>query len=132
MRDASVTIISLKSKVKEGTADDKLCAIMRLLRALECRNWRRVEDLADQYSFLSKYDAPSMKSSWNLGKLHVIREAASSLARLEVGDRLKSLASARIHLPEYEFAPRKKQIQHRIKRLCPCNMGSLNLLARRV
>eukprot|EP00972_Heterocapsa_arctica_P036777 5414574-Heterocapsa_arctica.AAC.1 len=41
MRDASGTIISLKSKVKEGTADDKLCAIMRLLRALECRNWRK-------------------------------------------------------------------------------------------
>eukprot|EP00972_Heterocapsa_arctica_P056302 8306608-Heterocapsa_arctica.AAC.1 len=99
MRDASNTIISLKTKVKEGSADDKLCAIMRLLRALECRNWRKVEDLSDQYSFLYKYDALSMKANWSPGKLHILREAASALARLEVGDRLKSLVSVRAHLP---------------------------------
>eukprot|EP00972_Heterocapsa_arctica_P070519 10417061-Heterocapsa_arctica.AAC.1 len=74
-----------------------------------------------------------MKAAWNSGgKLHILREAASSLARLEVGERLKSLASARTRLPEYEFSSRKSQILHRIKRLCPDNMGSLNLLARRV
>eukprot|EP00972_Heterocapsa_arctica_P082720 12188533-Heterocapsa_arctica.AAC.1 len=37
-----------------------------------------------------------------------------------------------MHLPEYEFSCRKKQILHRIKRLCPGSMGSLNLLAKRV
>eukprot|EP00972_Heterocapsa_arctica_P036855 5426927-Heterocapsa_arctica.AAC.1 len=105
---------------------------MRLLCALECRDWRKVEDLSEQYSFLAKYDVSSMKAAWNPGKLHILREAASSLARLEVGERLKSLASARAQLPEYELSYRKKQILHRIKRLCPGNMGSLNLLARRV
>eukprot|EP00972_Heterocapsa_arctica_P094663 13957794-Heterocapsa_arctica.AAC.1 len=73
-----------------------------------------------------------MKDSWNSGCMHTLREAASSWARMEVGDRLKSLASARAHLPEYEYTTRKKQILHRIKRLCPGNTGSLNLLARKV
>eukprot|EP00972_Heterocapsa_arctica_P071244 10524144-Heterocapsa_arctica.AAC.1 len=65
MRDASNTIVSLKSKVKEGSVDDKLSAIMRLLRSLETRNWRKVEDLSDQYSFLHPYDALSMRDTWN-------------------------------------------------------------------
>eukprot|EP00972_Heterocapsa_arctica_P015902 2344263-Heterocapsa_arctica.AAC.1 len=99
MRDASKTISSFKSQVKEGSADDKLCAIMRLLRALERREWHTVQYLIDQYSFLAKYDAHSMKDSWDSGRMRSLREAASSLARMEVGDRLKSLASAKAHLP---------------------------------
>eukprot|EP00972_Heterocapsa_arctica_P002427 350994-Heterocapsa_arctica.AAC.1 len=68
MRDASKTIISLKTGVKEGSVDDRLGAIMRLLRALERRDWRKVEDLSEQYSFLAKYDVPSMEAAWNPGK----------------------------------------------------------------
>eukprot|EP00972_Heterocapsa_arctica_P019164 2828794-Heterocapsa_arctica.AAC.1 len=64
--------------------------------------------------------------------MHILRDLASSLARLEVADMLKSLEHARAHLPEYEVKTRKEQILHRLKRLCPVGTGSLNLLARKV
>eukprot|EP00972_Heterocapsa_arctica_P064393 9503134-Heterocapsa_arctica.AAC.1 len=76
MRDAPKTIISLKTGAKEGSVDDRLSAIMRPLRALERRDWNKVQDLSEQYSFRSEYDAPGMKDSWNAGKLHILREAA--------------------------------------------------------